>query len=132
MSEIRGPYVPINQQPASEKSYEGCREHLIGIGSGKNWGTKFSPSWPVDFDGVFSAAVIESPTTVSRHGQLRMDYNNEDDVVVKHCGFWNANLEEFVCRIEDKVKQRKLIMLLQSKTSPGPTATDFDLMILHK
>lgn len=128
-----GPYIPINQQSAGQNPYEDWCKNLIGIGHGKNWCTKFSSSWPIEFDSI-SALVINTLTTVSLKNQIYQDYNAEDAAVAKDCGFWNVILEESVDGTADKEKNRKLIHLLRNKPShnPGPTATDFSLLSLLK
>ncbi|KAJ4351655.1 uncharacterized protein N0V89_006998 [Didymosphaeria variabile] len=119
--------LPSHAQPTGEISYDGWR-NVIGIGHGKDWGTKSSdPSnWPAQFDSKPSAAIIEPAMTVSRTDELREDYNAEVDEVAKACGFWDIHMEEVAQKeAENKAneeKRRKLIELLRYNPNSRTTA----------
>jgi hypothetical protein len=110
-------------QPDGSNPYEDWREGLLGIGHSKNWGVKFSPSWPVEYHGITSGGVIESRTTVSRSASLCADYNTEDNAVAK------ASAEEEA----EEEKRHQLIALLQQKhPNPGTANMGFGLLAMLK
>ncbi|KAL1593356.1 hypothetical protein SLS60_010964 [Paraconiothyrium brasiliense] len=119
--------IPSHAQPSGGNLYEGWR-NVIGIGHGKDWGTKYSESssWPARFNSKPSATIIEPVVTVSQSDQLRKDYDAEVDDVAKVCGFSNTNMGEVTQKEAEETaneeKRRKLIELLRYNPNSRTTA----------